>query len=499
MQYDQLIQETVSLGMGKLTKSGAVVVETGQHTGRATKERFIVRRHGLDEIVDWGKVNQPMTVDFADEFFAKLENKVRKGKNYSMKGYVGGFPITVTSLSPWHVAFARNMFREYPIKSIQSLNKQNVEITVYHDPFGKVSQLGLNSPTETLIVLDPALMRVGIIGTAYAGEIKKSAFTLCNFKLPEFGVFPMHASANCLEDGSSSCVLFGLSGTGKTTLSAASDRFLIGDDEIVWGPAGLSNLEGGCYAKLIDLSAEKEPEIHRACTKKGAILENVVVSDSSGEIEFSNRSKTENTRGSYPISALEKVFDQAKESQHPKNIIFLTADAFGAMPAVAQLDSNQAQYHFLSGYTSKVAGTEMGVKEPQVAFSTCFGAPFMPRLPSVYAKLLADYSKKHQASVWLLNTGWMNGGYGKGERFPIRVSRQLLRSIQSGELAKSQMQKHPVFGFNVPVSCAGVESELLKVPSGPAVQELANRFIENFKRFESHVDRDVVLKGGPRI
>ena len=375
-----------------------------------------------------------------------------------------------------------------------------IHIQIYHDPYGKVSNLnlGMDHPHEKAIILDPVGMKVGIIGTAYAGEIKKSAFTLCNFALPQYGILPMHSSANCMEDGSESSLLFGLSGTGKTTLSTDPKRFLIGDDEIVWSAQGLSNLEGGCYAKLIDLDASKEPDIFRAANRFGSVLENVYFDEKTRKIDFCDGRLTENTRASYSMAALDKVFNQNVEAQPPRSIVFLTADAFGALPAVARLDEWQAQYHFISGYTAKVAGTEIGVTEPKATFSACFGAPFMPRAASVYGALLANLVKKYEVSVWLLNTGW-TGGYGQGDRFPIPVSRYLLTGIQSGELEKVQRVKHPIFGFEVPTEAPGVESQYLAIPKGPQVVELAHKFIENAKAKSTSISKDIIDRGGPKI
>lgn len=497
-----LIEETLKLGKGKLSAHGALIVETGKHTGRAAKNRFVVNHMENAQSVDWGAVNRPLDLAFAETFFMKLETKLASMQTYTMQGYVGAFPVEVVSTSPWHIAFAENMFREAGVESVLKQLPRIEKIKIFHDPYGKVSEYGLTHESEdikdTLIALDLKEMKVGITGTAYAGEIKKSAFSACNFLLPEMGIFPMHASANCEKDGSNASVLFGLSGTGKTTLSADPNRALIGDDEIIWSKNGLSNLEGGCYAKLINLSAKAEPEIHGACHRFGTILENVGYCDQKRSIDFNDGSKTENTRASYDISALSNVFDQSRESEAPKTIVFLTADAFGALPAVAKLDFWQAQYHFISGYTAKVAGTEMGVTEPKAAFSACFGAPFMPRHPSVYAKMLAEKAKTSNATVWMLNTGWV-GGYGKGERFPIQVSRALLTAIQSGELAKQKTVRHPVFGFEVPTQCPGVDSQWLTLPEGPQVRELAKKFKDNFDKFIGAVDANVVVKGGPLV
>ena len=494
----ELINEAVRREMGVLTPEGAFVVETGAFTGRAADKRFLVEHPELRDTIDWGATNRPFPLEEAKSVFSRLEAKLNASKTFSMNGYVSAFPLTVVSTSPWHIAFAHNMFRSSPLASIAASVKAPRTMRILHDPYGKARDLGGGINDDTLILVDPLELKVAIIGTAYAGEIKKSAFSLCNYLFPEFGFFPMHSSANCREDGSEASVLFGLSGTGKTTLSADPERFLIGDDEIVWSPTGISNLEAGCYAKLIRLSAENEPEIHRACFRPGTILENIGYNRTTGKIDFNDDRKTENTRGSYSIDALGKnVFQQSREASHPKTVIFLTADAFGAVPAVAKLDPFQAQYHFISGYTAKVAGTEMGVKEPSAAFSNCFGAPFMPRPASVYAKLLADFTKKSGASVWLLNTGWTGGAYGVGKRFPIPVTRALLHAIQNGSLDKAEMTKHPVFGFSVPKSAPGVDPSFLGIPQGDQVSELAKKFTKNMDKFSRNMDPSVVTNGGP--
>lgn len=482
-----------------LSQDGALMVRTGAHTGRAAQARFIVRYPEYEKTVDWGPINQPIEEEFGKKLFSALQKKLGTSSAGKYQGIVGGLPIEVTSTSAWHLAFAENMFRDQAVPSVTSFFDTHTPIRIYHDPSGKVSDYGLKSTTETILVLDFKERTVCIVGTAYAGEIKKSAFTLCNYLLPEKGVLPMHASANCMQDGSESCVLFGLSGTGKTTLSASPDRFLIGDDEIIWTPRGISNLEGGCYAKLIGLDPSKEPEIYKAANRFGSILENVVYDETTRQVDFMDASITENTRGSYSIEALEKVFDQNKEASPPKTIIFLTADAFGALPAVARLNPWQAQYHFVSGYTAKVAGTEIGVKEPQAVFSACFGAPFMPRPASLYAEMLAEKIKQQQTRVWLLNTGWTQGGYGKGDRFPIAVSRTLLKKIQSGELDQQPMQEHPIFGFQVPKHCPDVPNEILSIPQGSEVQTSATRFKENAKKTNLQMSPEVIRLGGPRL
>ena len=496
---NDFIKTALELNVGELSKDGALMVKTGASTGRSTKERFVVRHPEVEAEIEWGKINQPVDPEFGESFFVRLNDKLSQQELYSTEGYVGCFKVNVRSTSPWHVAFAENMFRQSVVPSLKDHVDDDVTIEILHDPYGQVSELRLDHPYEKAIVLDPKHLKVGIIGTAYAGEIKKSAFTLSNFLLPRYGIFPMHASANCRHDGTNSSVLFGLSGTGKTTLSADPERHLVGDDEIVWSETGISNLEGGCYAKLINLSKDAEPDIYKAANKPGSILENVVFDPDSREVDFYDGSITENTRGSYSIEALDKVFNQSTEAERPSSVVFLTADAFGALPAVARLDEWQAQYHFISGYTAKVAGTEIGVIEPEATFSACFGAPFMPRAAKVYAGLLADYIRKYNVPVWLLNTGWTGGGYGKGERFPISVSRQLLNAIQDGSLNDVEMVKHPVFGFSVPTSIDGIPSEYLTIPEGDAVLDLARRFQANANSMGESLTPDIVDRGGPLI
>ncbi|MCB0391033.1 MAG: phosphoenolpyruvate carboxykinase (ATP) [Bdellovibrionales bacterium] len=490
----QFIEQTLKSNKGHLSKAGALVVKTGASTGRSTNERFVVRRPEIEHEIDWGKVNKAMEEKKGDQLLNGIENKVLSGEYFTMKGYVGCFKVEVYSTSPWHIAFAENMFRETVIESLKAQVTDDLTIKIYHDPDGQVSDLHVEHEYQKAIIVDPAHLKVGIIGTAYAGEIKKSAFSLCNFLFPKYGIMPMHSSANCEENGDNSCVLFGLSGTGKTTLSADPNRYLIGDDEIVWSKNGLSNLEGGCYAKLINLNQENEPDIWKAANRQGSILENVCFNENTGEIDFCSNVITENTRGSYSIEALEKVFTQTKEAQPPKSIIFLTADAFGALPAVALLNEWQSQYHFISGYTAKVAGTEIGVVEPQATFSACFGAPFMPRAPRVYAELLANLCKEYNVPVWMVNTGWVNG-YKSGNRFPIPVSRRILTAIQSGELDQVEKIQHPIFGFQVPKAIQGVDEKWLQIPEGPQVKELAQKFIDNAKT--ANIPEGICDRGGP--
>ncbi|MCB9024861.1 MAG: phosphoenolpyruvate carboxykinase (ATP) [Bdellovibrionaceae bacterium] len=492
----QLIEQTIKAKLGQLSKDGALIVNTGKSTGRSTKERFVIRRPDIEKDIHWGDVNQPMNAKKGDLFLNAIERSVMDNQHYIMKGYVGCFKVEVYSTSPWHIAFAENMFRSDVIEGLKKLVPDDLTIKIYHDPEGTVADLGIDHEYNKAIIVDPSNLKVAIVGTAYAGEIKKSAFALCNFLFPKYGIMPMHSSANCSNNGAQSCVLFGLSGTGKTTLSADPTRYLIGDDEIVWSKNGISNLEGGCYAKLIKLSEKNEPDIWHAANRQGSILENVSFNMETGEIDFDSNIITENTRGSYSIEALDKVFNQQQEAQPPTSIVFLTADAFGALPAVSRLNEWQAQYHFISGYTAKVAGTEIGVVEPQATFSACFGAPFMPRAPKVYAELLAQLCRQYKAPVWLVNTGWV-GGCENGERFPIHVSRSILTAIQNGELNDVEMKKHPVFGFDVPVTVPGVEAQWLQIPDGPQVKELGQKFINNAKA--NGIPEDICDRGGPVV
>ena len=496
-QRTRLIEESILNKTGHLSNSGALTVRSGRYTGRAVKERYFVERVETKDKINWGKVNQPISLEFSDQLFKNLEAKLTTSKNYVFKGSVAGRNLEVISTSPSHIAFCENMFRSTEIPPFLKGLANYKEVTILHDPWGKVSDLGLTFPSETLIVLDPIEMKIGIIGSGYSGEIKKSAFSLSNYSFPDLDVLPLHASANCLPDGSDTCLLFGLSATGKTTLSASSERLLIGDDEIIWTKQGVSNLEGGCYAKLIDLTEEREPEIYRAVNRFGSILENVSLNQETGEVDFASRFITENTRGSYSLETYGRAYRQDVEAEGPKTIVFLTADALGALPAVAKLDSWQAQYHFLSGYTSKLGGTEMGIRHPTAVFSPCFGEPFMPRHPSVYAQMLEQFASRCETQIWLLNTGWTNGGYGQGERMPLQVSRRILEQIQAGILEKSPKTKHPIFGFQVPTVCDGVDPKFLRIPSGPQVSNLANEFTKNAARFSANVDPQVIKRGAP--
>lgn len=502
----KLIKQSILDSLGEEGPKGSLLVKTGKCTGRSTKERFLVEHEDTKANFCWGSINKGLNTQTGTNFIDHVKQYVLSKKNYSMKAFVGCFPVEVYSTSPWHVAFAYNMFRAQPVESLFKQTSGDFKIQIWHAPNISVTELRSELKSDFIfpfeeigVVLDPTKGQVSIVGTAYAGEIKKAAFSICNYKFPEDKMFPMHASANCNKDGKEACILFGLSGTGKTTLSADPNRYLIGDDEIVWSHEGLSNMEGGCYAKLINLEESKEPEIYKAVHREGSILENVSYNNEGKIIDFCSSLYTENTRGSYSLEALNKVFKQNIESQYPKSIIFLTADAFGALPAVGRLNPWQTQYHFISGYTAKVAGTEIGITEPKATFSSCFGAPFMPRPAKIYAELLAELSKKYNVPVWIVNTGWQ-GGYATGKRFSISVSRKIVQAIQNGTLNKVAMTKHPVFGFDVPTQCPEVDSQYLQIPEGKVVKDLAEKFIKNAKNLgQKVISEEVVKRGGPVI
>jgi phosphoenolpyruvate carboxykinase (ATP) len=406
--------------------------------------------------------------------------------------------VRVVTEAAWHALFARNMFREPPASE---LDRFIPDFTVLQLPSLEADPATDGTRSNVAIVLDFAARTVLICGTRYAGEIKKSIFTVLNHLLPAEGVFPMHCSANMGRSGDVA-LFFGLSGTGKTTLSADSTRTLIGDDEHGWSARGVFNFEGGCYAKVIRLSPEDEPEIYAASTRFGAILENVAVDPLTGAIDLDDDSLTENTRSSYPLHFIPNA-SESGFGGHPTHIVMLTADAFGVLPPISRLSPEQAMYHFLSGYTARVAGTEQGVKEPQATFSTCFGAPFMPRRPTVYAEMLRDFMRRHKVDCWLVNTGWSGGPYGTGARISLRHTRAILHAALGGALAQVLCRRHPEFGLMIPEVCPEVPSALLDPRatwSDPTAydrmaREVAKRFEDNFARFAPHVGDDVKAAG----
>jgi len=494
----ELYEEIARRNEGAFTDHGNIIVDTGEHTGRAAKDKAIVREPGSEDKVFWGDVNK----DFSQEKFNALKERMMAHANgrdlFVQDTFVGAdpefrLPIRVINELAWHSLFARTMF----ISNVKDAKPHQPEFTIINFPSFQADPQrdGTRSPTFILMDFSQRLVLIG--GTSYAGETKKSAFTIMNYLLPQRGVMSMHCSANVGSEGDVA-IFFGLSGTGKTTLSADPERRLIGDDEHGWSDNGVFNFEGGCYAKVIKLSAEAEPDIYRTTKMFGTILENVVYDPVTRQIDLDDPRKTENTRASYPLTSIQNIVPEGRAG-HPRNIIMLTADAFGVLPPVARLSPEQAMYHFLSGYTAKVAGTEKGIKEPEATFSTCFGAPFMVLHPGVYADLLGKEIAEHNAACWLVNTGWSGGPYGVGKRMKIGHTRAMIRAILNGSLAQIETTPDPIFGVNVPVSCPEVPSEVLqprntwedKDAYDARARDLARRFNENFKKYEAGVSEAV--------
>jgi phosphoenolpyruvate carboxykinase (ATP) len=499
----QLYTHALERRDGRLVEGGPLAVDTGKHTGRSPKDKFVVREPGSEDRIWWGEVNAEISEEHFEGLREKVVAHIGDTDLYVVDAFAGAAPrqriaLRVVTNHPYHALFARTMFIDPTEDELRDFVPQAL---VLHAPALEADPGADGTRTGTFVVLHPSRQEVLIGGTFYAGEIKKSIFTLMNDRLPLEDVFPMHCSAN-VGEADDVAIFFGLSGTGKTTLSANPERSLIGDDEHGWGNDGVFNFEGGCYAKVINLSAGAEPEIFRMTRTFGTILENVVV-DERGVVDLDDGSKTENTRAAYKLEQIANALP-AKRAGHPSSVIFLTADAFGILPPIARLTRDQAMYWFLSGFTAKLAGTEIGVKEPQPTFSACFGAPFLPQHPVVYARLLAKRLDEHGAKVWLVNTGWTGGMFGEGERMPIAATRALLRAAISGELAGVEYRTDPVFGFEMPVSVPGVETSLLSPRLTWAdpqaydakARELAAMFRENFTKFDA--DENIVA-GGPRI
>lgn len=502
----KLYEQAIRRGEAVLAEHGPIVAHTGKHTGRSPNDRFIVRDGEAANGIWWGNVNVPFDPDrfetLRDEVFSYLGDK----NLYVFDGYAGSdseyrLRVRVVNELAWHNLFARNMFVREHDRSV--LRDFEPEFTVVGAP-GFAADPGIHGTTSgTFIIIDFAERLVIIGGSAYAGEIKKSIFSVMNYLLPKQGVLPMHCSCNYGVDQNDAALFFGLSGTGKTTLSADTERTLIGDDEHGWSGNGVFNMEGGCYAKVIRLSPKGEPEIYATTLKFGTVLENVIVDPVTGRLDLDDASQTENTRGSYPLTHLDNVDDDGI-CGHPKNVVFLTADAFGVLPPISRLTPEQAQYHFLSGYTAKVAGTERGVTEPKATFSACFGAPFMPLHPGVYSKMLAEKTKRHAADIWLVNTGWTGGPHGVGGRIKLNYTRRMVRAALAGELANAEFRIDPNFGVAVPTSIDGIPSEVLDPRSTWAdsmayddkAADLASMFIENFQQYADGVT-DEVRAAGP--
>jgi phosphoenolpyruvate carboxykinase (ATP) len=495
-----LVEAAVARGEGRLGLGGAFLVETGQFTGRSPKDKFVVRTPATENTV-WWENNAAMTPEAFQRLKADMLAHVRGREVFVQDLYAGADPIhrldvrVVTELA-WHGLFIRHLLRR-PAQS--ELETFTPDWTIINLPSFKADPARHGCRTETAIVLNFDEKTVLIANTAYAGENKKAVFTVLNYLLPETGIMPMHCSANhAIGNPVDAAVFFGLSGTGKTTLSASPDRTLIGDDEHGWSDRGIFNFEGGCYAKTIDLSPEHEPEIYATTHRFGTVVENMVYDDETLVLDFSNRSLTENTRCAYPLEAISNA-SATGLGGHPRHVVMLTCDAFGVLPPIARLSPAQAMYHFLSGFTSKAAGTERGVTEPQPTFSTCFGAPFMPRRPEVYGKLLQAKIAKHGASCWLVNTGWTGGAYGTGKRMPIKATRALLAAALDGTLAGGVFRKDPVFGFEVPVEVPGVAHALLDPRRtwtdasayDAQAAKLVGMFQKNFAQYVPFIDEDV--------
>ena len=492
-----LIEAALKNGEGTLGNGGAFLVTTGKFTGRSPKDKHVVKTDSVADKI-WWENNAEMSPEGFDALHADMLTHM-KGRKYYVQDLVGGadpalaINVRMVTELAWHNLFIRHLLRR-PERT--ELDGFMADFTIINCPSFQADPAKHGCRSETVIAMnfDKKLILIG--GTEYAGENKKSVFTLLNYLLPEKGVMPMHCSANIGPDGKTA-VFFGLSGTGKTTLSADASRTLIGDDEHGWSDTAVFNFEGGCYAKMIRLNPEAEPEIYATTKMEGTVLENVVMND-AGEIDLDDNSLAENTRGAYPLSSIPNTSDE-NMGPPPSNVIMLTADAFGVLPPIARLTPDQAMYHFLSGYTAKVAGTEIGVTEPEATFSTCFGAPFMPRHPSVYGNLLKERIAKGEVHCWLVNTGWTGGKYGVGNRMPIKATRALLNAALDGSLNGAEFRKDPNFGFEVPVSVPGVDAGILDPRSTWAdkdeydrtASKLVQLFVDNFEPFAAHVDQGV--------
>ncbi len=507
LETARLVEAAVTRGEGRLAADGPLVVETGQHTGRSAQDKFIVKDAETADTVWWGKTNKAMDpAHFAAlkaDFFAALSDK---SDLYVQDLFGGSQPsyrvrVRVINELAWHNLFIRTMLVRPDAAELKGFE---ADYTIIDLPSFRADPARHGCRSETVIAVNFTEKLILIGGTRYAGEMKKSVFGLLNYLLPMDGVMPMHCSANMGADGSTA-VFFGLSGTGKTTLSADASRTLIGDDEHGWSDTAVFNFEGGCYAKMIRLSAEAEPEIFATTKRFGTVLENVVMDPDSRELDLDDATLAENSRGAYPIDFIPNA-SRENMGGVPKNIVMLTADAYGVLPPIAKMTPDQAMYHFLSGYTARVAGTEIGVTEPDATFSTCFGAPFMPRHPSVYGNLLKERIARGGVDCWLVNTGWTGGKYGVGNRMPIKATRALLNAALDGSLNDAEFRTDPNFGFKVPVSVPGVDATILDPRAtwanpaeyDAAAAKLVDQFNENFAQFADHVDEGV-RQSAPRV
>ena len=494
----QLTEAALRRGEGTLSNKGALVVKTGKYTGRSANDKFIVDSKGVHDKIAWGKVNKPVSQEGFDALYEKVVAYLQNREIFIFDGFAGADPKYTKSFRVVNELASQNMFIHQLLRrpSAEQLKDFKEDYTIIAAPGFKCDPERDGTRSEAAIMIDYEKHIVLIAGTQYSGEIKKSVFSVMNFVLPEMGVFPMHCSANIGKDGDSA-VFFGLSGTGKTTLSADPNRILIGDDEHGWADDSVFNFEGGCYAKCINLSPEGEPEIYNAI-KFGSLVENVVMDPDTREFDFDDDSLAVNSRVGYPVEYIDNAELSGMSQSVPKTVIFLTADAYGVLPPISKLDKNQAMYYFVSGFTSKLAGTEIGVKEPVPTFSTCFGEPFLPLDPSIYADMLAEKVEKAGANVYLVNTGWN----GTGKRMKLGYTRAMVTAALNGDLEKGEFVTDPIFGVAVPTAVEGVPSELLipantwddKAAYEEKAKTLAKSFVENFKKY-THMSQDVVNAG----
>lgn len=503
---EMLYEHAIANGEGIIVNRGPLRTETGKYTGRSPNDRYVVEEASTKDVIAWGKVNVPIKEEVFDKLLAR-QLEYLQGKNLYVQDCHGGrdeayrLPVRVVSEFAWSSLFAYNMFAR--IENREELEGFKPGFTVLHTPNVKADPSIHGTNSEAFVIINFAKKMVIIGGTRYAGEIKKSIFSVLNYMLPGQGVLPMHCSANIGDDGKTA-LFFGLSGTGKTTLSADKSRGLIGDDEHGWSEDGVFNFEQGCYAKVIRLSPEAEPDIFLCTRLFGTILENVVYDETDRTIDLDDGSLTENTRASYPIEEIPN-FVPSGTGGHPNNVIFLTADAFGVLPPISKLSREQAMYHFISGYTAKLAGTERGVTDPKATFSACFGEPFLPLPPARYAEMLGEKIEQHDATVWLVNTGWTGGPYGEGHRMEIKYTRAMLHAALEGKLDEVDFVEEPFFGLMIPARCPDVPADVLNPrktwKDKDAYDELARKLVEkfrdNFERYADTVTKEI-LAAGPK-
>lgn len=502
----ELIEESVRQNSGVLADTGALCIDTGKFTGRSPKDRYIVKDEITRDTVDWGVINQSFELDQYELLKKDILEYIRQRTIYIHDGYVCSddnyrMNVRVLAEQPWSAMFAHNMFLRLDRDEVEGYAP---EWTIVAAPGFLADPAKHGTRKENFAIINFADRAILIGGTGYTGEIKKGVFSVLNYLLPQVeNVLSMHCSANVGEHGDTA-IFFGLSGTGKTTLSADPDRFLIGDDEHGWSEEGVFNFEGGCYAKCVDLTEEKEPDIFRAI-RHGALLENIRFYPGTRTVNFADISVTENTRVSYPLYHIQNVMPDSLAG-HPRNIFFLTADAFGVLPPISKLAPSQAMYHFISGYTAKVAGTEAGVTEPQATFSACFGAPFLPLHPTTYARMLGDLMQRHKVNIWLVNTGWSGGGYGVGSRIKLSNTRAMIAAALEGDLNHVRYKTHEIFNLAIPMSCPGISDQNMLNPAQTwndqaayreKAIELAQSFHRNFLKYVSQASEDI-LSGGPQ-